>query len=251
MLRIKDNIANENPEIIILITPHGLNLDEKFILYEHNEFLGNYYRIIEKQSVVYGDLIQTKAWQGNVEFSKILKSFLDNHNIPIEGVTQGYPDYPLTLAWGESVPLFYLSEKLSTKIVILGIPRSRHTKILEMQKSLFSLGKLIFNFCKNREENISIIISGDLSHTHVEDGPYGYDPSSKLFDQLVTNWSTTLSKSTFDEILILQNTALACGMAGISMLQGISEENSLKNQFCFYDLPTYFGMIINHWKLLE
>ncbi|MCE7736411.1 MAG: hypothetical protein GPJ54_16140 [Candidatus Heimdallarchaeota archaeon] len=249
MEKIKEVLESESSELIILVTPHGLNLEDRFLIYEHNELIGHYYRILEKQSVVYGDLVDTKKWQGSQETSLQLKQFLTNCDIDIEGLTQGYADYPLTLAWGETVPLYYLPEELNQQILVIGVPRSRHDKIYNMQESLVKFGQSIIEFCKNHSKSTSIIFSGDLSHTHTEDGPYGYHQSSKEFDRLVQLWSTDPKREIFEEILELQKTALACGMAGISMLQGIADKYQIYLKTSYYDLPTYFGMIVNQWKL--
>lgn len=249
MEKIREILKQEKSEHLILITPHGLNLEDRFLIYEHNEFIGHYYKIIEKQSVVYGKLVDTKKWEGDQETSLKLKQFLISSGFDIDGLSQGYADYPLTLAWGETVPLFYLPENLGQRVIVLGIPRSRHEKIYSMQETLTKLGQAVIEFCENQEISTSIIFSGDLSHTHVEDGPYGYDSSSKEFDSLVQEWSKNPKRKTFEKILKLQKTALACGMAGISMIQGIVDKHEISINTSFYDLPTYFGMIVNHWEI--
>lgn len=250
MTEIQINMEKEKSEYIVLITPHGLNLEDQFLTYDHNSFNGNYYKIEEDVSVVYGQFVTTKSWLGDEEFSNRFREYLNKNNIEVKGLTQGYADYPLALAWGETVPLYYLPKTNKSKIIILGIPRSRHEKIFEIQKTLSELGSLLVEFCHSEEKTVSIIFSGDLSHTHIESGPYGFHPSSKTFDNLVQEWSKQPNRETFSKILDLQPTALACGMAGISMLQGIADKHQLMNNASFYDLPTYFGMIINHWKLM-
>lgn len=249
METIRKVMESESAELLVLITPHGLNLEDRFIIYEHNEFIGHYYKIIEKQSVVYGDLVETKKWQGSQEDSLKLKQYLIGCGLDIDCLTQGYADYPLTLAWGETVPLYYLPEKLGQRIIVLGIPRSRHEEIYTMQDTLVKLGQALIEFCKDQNNSTALIFSGDLSHTHIEDGPYGYDPSSKEFDRLVQVWSNNPKRETFEKILELQKTALACGMAGISMIQGIVDKYEISINTSFYDLPTYFGMIVNRWEI--
>ena len=36
------------------------------------------------------------------------------------------------------------------------------------------LGESIFEYLDHLNENVAVIISADLAHTHSEDGPYGY-----------------------------------------------------------------------------
>ncbi|OLS26160.1 MAG: hypothetical protein HeimC2_16520 [Candidatus Heimdallarchaeota archaeon LC_2] len=249
MEEIRNKLNEEDPEYVILITPHGFNLQNQYLIYLHNEFDGNYYVINEKESVVYGDLIESRKWSGDVMISHSLLNYLEEMKLDFNGLTLGYPDYPLTLAWGETVPLYYLPKDCKSKIVIIGIPRSRHEKINEIQDELCVLGQSIVDFCLKLKKKVSIIFSGDLSHTHLETGPYGFHESSKEFDSFVKDWSEKPTKDVFNKILNLQKTALACGIAGISMLQGIHDKYGLKNQFSIYDLPTYFGMVVNQWKL--
>lgn len=249
MEEIRKKLNEDDPEYVIVITPHGFNLQNQYLVYLHNKFDGHYYIINEKESVVYGDLIETRKWNGDESFSQSLLNYLEEINLNIRGLIQGYPDYPLTLAWGETVPLYYLPENSKSKIIIMGVPRSRHGKINEIQKDLFILGQSIIDYFIKLENKVSIIFSGDLSHTHIQEGPYGFHESSKEFDKLVKEWSENPEGEIFNKILFLQKTALACGMAGISMLQGIHEKYGLKKQISIYEVPTYFGMIVNQWKL--
>ena len=243
---ITKELEKEAPNIIILFTPHGLNLSSSFLMYQHNAFEGRYYQITPEDSVVYGDLKYLKQWVGDSELGEKLLSDLLAKNIKMEAVTQGNPDYPLTLAWGETVPLYYLPE-IGAKILVIGIPRSRHTDIQGIQGSLRNLADVILDFGQKLDKKVALVFSGDLSHTHIEAGPYGFHESSKPFDELVQKWVKSQSNEDYEKILELQPTALACGMAGMGMINQLFRKIKLENEIVFYELPTYFGMMVSRW----
>ncbi|MCH8905652.1 MAG: hypothetical protein IH840_01070, partial [Candidatus Heimdallarchaeota archaeon] len=173
---------------------------------------------------------------------------LQASGVKTEELVQGFEGYPLTLAWGEVVPL-YFSMKEETKLTILGVPRSRHEGIFDIQSELKKISNLLISLIRSKTERICLIFSGDLSHTHDPDGPYGYHDTSKPFDLLIQEWAREPNRETFEEFLELQPTALACGMAGMSILQGIFDNYQSTTQSVHYSLPTYFGMMTAHWSI--
>ena len=52
-----------------------------------------------------------------------------------------------------------------------------------MISELLELGTNMYNLLDNATEKVAVIISGDLAHTHLSDGPYGYSNASEPFDQ--------------------------------------------------------------------
>jgi aromatic ring-opening dioxygenase LigB subunit len=51
-----------------------------------------------------------------------------------------------------------------------------------MIPELQNLGKILFDKLDSLKENVAIIISSDLAHTHLNNGPYGYSPAAEPFD---------------------------------------------------------------------
>lgn len=251
MMKITDYIKNDNPDLIILITPHGYADMTDYLIYYHSKFQGFYYKIKPEDSVVYGDLYSTKFWDGDISNADLLIEVFENNQIPYRKLIQGGSDYAMTLAWGETVPLFYLPDGKSIPIIPIGVPRSRYDSLDKMQTDLDNIAKSLVDFSDNDNKKISIIISGDMSHTHIETGPYGFHETCTQFDELIQEWVKNLTDDELKRLLKLNKTALACGMAGICIIQYLSQKIGLNHEFSFYDCPTYFGMIISKWDIIS
>ena len=76
-------------------------------------------------------------------------------------------------------------------------------------------------------ECVGILVSGDLSHTHRADGPYGYSNASAAFDHAVRDvWAQQPCSPTGEQALLhearnLQPEAMSCGFTGLVMLHGV------------------------------
>ena len=125
MKAVGENFDKQKNDIIILITPHAHSISENYLIYGHNLYQSLYYKIDEKESVVFGEIYDQKIWKGNVEISSSLGKYMDNKGINADLLTQGSPDYPISLAWGETIPLSYLIDESSPEVIIIGLPRKR------------------------------------------------------------------------------------------------------------------------------
>lgn len=227
-------------EFIVLLTPHGTAVENEFLLYNHERFQGFYYHLNPDVSIVNGVPAESKEWSGDSNVNQEILSSLSQFEI-LE-LIQGGSTYPMTLAWGETVPLYYIQEK---KVIVISIPRRRYAGVEIMQEELFTFGRSLYQLLQGLKETYSIVISGDLAHTHLKGGPYGFSPTAVDFDEKVMVW--VKEPRNIDELLELNKTALSCGMAGICILQGIFDEKKFILQNSHYSCPTYFGMIVANW----
>jgi len=225
---------------VILLTPHGYNLEEDLVIYNHKQFQGSIFKL--EDSVVYGEAISQLEITGNTELNQ--KILQQTSELPIKVLTHGYPDYPMTLNWGEVVPLLYLQPLGKKRHSILCYPRTRHSDLDQVIAYNTKLAK----FLQDLDENVLLVISGDLSHTHQEDGPYGYHQISKPFDSMVNNWAQAGEDAQMDELLDMQPNALACGMAGMNLIHQLRKLGNYELVASRYAVPTYFGMGIYYWK---
>ena len=111
-------------------------------------------------------------------------------------------------------------------VVIWSNPERRYDEAPAMVPEILSLGAQIQKFIEDRPERIGVVISADLSHTHLADGPYGYSNASGLFDSAVGKWaqdpcSVNGSASLLTTCRKLQNDAKCCGFTGIVLLHGM------------------------------
>ena len=66
------------------------------------------------------------------------------------------------------------------------------------------------------------MISSDLAHTHLKNGPYGYSPDAEPFDEAISKWGKTLnSQFLIKEATSYSTNAKSCGFTGLVLLDGI------------------------------
>jgi aromatic ring-opening dioxygenase LigB subunit len=250
MLKLQEEIQKDDPELIVLLTPHGLAMDEAFGVYQSEHLRGDLPHL--SSSNVDGKIKERLQFPSDPAISSELISFLKEKKVNITSITLGSTSFPAPLAWGEIVPLYYLdSGEKKTKVIIISIPKKRFN-LDSFKNELMQLGHNLESFFQKKELRTALIISADLAHTHLEKGPYGYHPSADKLDHLVNQWITVLEKEfLIDQIYPLAETGLACGLAPITVFQGViqaTRESSWNGTLVSYAKPTYFGMSAAFFK---
>lgn len=246
MQQVGQGIKDQNIELLFLLSPHGYSLAHAFVVYLHERYQGLFYDLSE--SNVFGHIVGRMLWPGDKPMAEALLSAMQTSGVAAEGLVHGSPSYPLTLAWGESIPLHYAISGDNPRAVIIAIPRRRHTNLPEMQDELTCLGHLLLKTAHNYTGSVGVVISADLAHTHTAQGPYGFHESAAVFDDLVQTWARKPQRQILNELLRLQPTAMACGMAGLIVAQTILENVSFSCDMVTYAVPTYFGMMVARWR---
>ncbi|MHA2249626.1 MAG: DODA-type extradiol aromatic ring-opening family dioxygenase [Candidatus Kariarchaeaceae archaeon] len=247
MEKIQKEIKEDGIKLIFLTNPHGYSHPTDYLVYLHQIFEG--YQIFydeEKAS------IKQYVWPGNIQVAQLLIQMLRETGIPATPFIQADINYPLKLAWGETIPLSYFSGSEGPQVVIFGTPlnssKERKDELLEIGKFL----KLLGDAPVLENTPISIIISGDLSHKHDPNHEYGFHENSKIYDEMAVDWTKNPTNEKLDQLLELNETADGCGTFGMGILQGLfnfSADKKWSNSMSTYACPTYFGMIVSGWKL--
>lgn len=133
-------------------------------------------------------------------------------------------------------------EQTTVQYMILSMPHRRYDHAAEMVPELLKLGERVGQWIllKNattlpaanthryhpppQQESFSLVISGDLSHTHQASGPYGYSNTSEAMDRALGAWASDpcrFQDSLLETARQLQPEALSCGFTGYVFWQGI------------------------------
>ena len=274
------------PTILLLSTPHGMEVTNDFVLYQGSTGHGH----VDLGQDLHNNKTDRKHRRvllpHNVLLSpELTKDLLDSTLLDGQNVTglQNFADSePMPLRWGEVVPLLLLSLEhhhqnnntnstptastdkndkvhFSSSIpsaqdrqhMILSHPLRRYTEAPTMVQELLSLGRSIRAWADQRPEDIAILVSADLAHTHRADGPYGYSPASARFDAAVGAWADDPIRNShwlLEEAAGLQTKAQCCGFTGMVMLHGALSGNGEDNMFDSMVLAnqnaTYYGMMV-------
>ncbi|KAH9512743.1 hypothetical protein Btru_038083 [Bulinus truncatus] len=246
-LHVGKEIFTLNPDVIFLSTPHGISDLKNFVLYLNAKASG----YADTDNCKCPPCCYSASVDIDIELSQeIIQVVGFNRNIT--GISAfgppGQSDEFFPLRWGEVIPIHFLSNSTSLKVVILSHPSRRYSADVEMIPELLSLGSSIYSVLEKSTKKVSVIISADLAHTHDSHGPYGYSNTSEPFDQACGLWASTLNP---DALLVTAasfvDQALSCGFTGFVMLHGILQAAGLnvwKPELLVNHHPSYYGMMV-------
>jgi len=155
--RAAELVADMNPEVVLLVTPHGISLS--------SGALGVYIA-----TSACGNALWNDAWQDievsvplDGQLSGQLLDFVQKQGLKADGiVTFSMMEAPLR--WGEVVPLWFVKRKVdSDKVKYIVVSAGRRSEGFEV------IGKALHEFASNLHRRLVVVISGDLAHTHKMD----------------------------------------------------------------------------------
>ena len=257
-------ILSLDPHCIIVITPHGLSVEDVVTAYlgrrgsgfaEIGRDAGD--SSVEPYVVSFNDLRLDDA------NAKDLWTDLKGQGCSITALTSysGYEDVPLR--YGEIIPLSFFRPPLhghtlkdSTRYnngtppcLIMSLPNKRYTQGANMVEDMVAFGAKLSNSIENKmaSNRVVLIVSADLAHTHTSTGPYGFSPAAQPFDDCCAEWARTLfGPPLLEEAKTLLNDAKSCGYLGLVMLHGVLSQRSEAWDCSLHSIshPTYYGMMV-------
>ena len=245
---VGQTIADLNPDVIVLSTPHGIAAPEDFIFYLNPKGSGS----ADTDSCSCPPCCYNLSVSVDVKGTETLLSTLQADEEKVSFLTAfgppGEADVPFPLRWGEIVPLYFTKGILKqSKVIVLSHPSRRYTQAVEMIPELRRLGRSLYRALQSQPDKIVLVVSADLAHTHLKSGPYGYTTAAEPFDQACGRWAASLDS---DQLVVkaasFVNRALSCGFTGLVMLDGMLASSPVKWQSRLHvNLhPSYYGMML-------
>jgi AmmeMemoRadiSam system protein A len=227
-----------DPQVIILISPHGALFSDGIAVLHGQEVSGNL-------SAFGHPKIQMTCRIESTWVEDLLKASSDN-SIPVvayDSYAAKRFKYPYSLDHGALVPLQFIQEQMP-------IPKIVHlTYGLLSYSELYRFGRLLRTLYNHKSERTVIIASGDLSHALSDDGPYSYHPSGCVFDNLVVE---AIKAQAFDKILTLDeqliHDAKECGYRSLIMLMGMCAGVQVESHVLSYEGPFGVGYGVATFK---
>lgn len=111
-------------------------------------------------------------------------------------------------------------------------------------QQLITIGKIIAETAESSKKRVALIASTDQAHTHAPEGPYGYDGSAKIYDDMICD---IVKRDTLKELLNIDmklvDRAKPDSLWQMLILSGALQVKNLKGNLIVYEAPTYFGML--------
>ncbi|MBL7058707.1 AmmeMemoRadiSam system protein B [Patescibacteria group bacterium] len=220
MERVALLIANDKPETILLITPHGMHSNSSLVLNVAQQYILNFKD--------FGDFSNRLTFKPDVETMREIQNlFVGDENLILS--TEEALDF------GSSTPLFFIGDKYS-KANIIPI----HTSGQDLDVH-YQFGKKLQEVLVESEKRITIIVSAELSHRHSLNSPSGFLPQAKKFDQKVIQF---LQNKEYGKLLNVNKKnhedVHECGLRPIITLLGILDKYKHEANLIGYEKP--FGV---------
>jgi aromatic ring-opening dioxygenase LigB subunit len=227
-------IKKHRPRTIVVATPHGLRLDHTIgvVTTEYSE--GS---LKER-----GNVIEVRLRCDRQLARKILqearKAWLPTVGANY-GTDKGFTSC-MPMDWGTLVPLWFFGAKGRDKPKIVIVTPSREIPLAQ----LVDFGKIIAEVAESSQRKVAFVASADQGHAHDEKGPYGFNPASQKYDELIIK---AIRENNLKELLTLDpklvEDAKPDSLWQIAILAGVLERVRMKAKFVSYQAPTYFGLL--------
>jgi aromatic ring-opening dioxygenase LigB subunit len=214
------------PEAAIVVTPHGTLVDGHFGVVRSGGLSEHPNRFIA------GDYLY--AGPGDPELADACVRALQDDGLPVVGLTfattvAGESEMPID--WGAGIPLWFLRAPAVVVTPCRALSNDEHVRA----------GTALARATADRR--VAFIASADHGHGHTADGPYGFAPRSKEYDEQIVE----LVRTNRLEELVSWEAGFAVAAKADSFWQLLMLHGAIGDRFdaelLSYEAPTYFGML--------
>jgi aromatic ring-opening dioxygenase LigB subunit len=198
-------------DTVVVVTPHNVHVEGHFA-------------------------VATAAHVGKHEIDRELADAIVEHarndRLPVLRVSYGGNDpsqAELPLDWGTEVPLNFVNAR---QVVVVAPARDRPLA------EHIRLGAAVARATGGRD--VALIASADHGHAHDPDGPYGFHPAARQYDE---RFLELLEQEPLDfrPLVDLVDDAKADSLWQLLVLQGAIEGHA---ELLAYAAPSYYGMAV-------
>jgi aromatic ring-opening dioxygenase LigB subunit len=214
------------PEAVIVLTPHGINVDGHFAVVRSAQ--------LEGDASEWTDEDTTYVGAGDPALADACVKALQAASLPAVGITFGSTAAgasTMPLDWGALIPLWFMR----APAVVVSPCRTRSND--EHVRAGAALAEA------TGSRRIAVVASADHGHGHSQDGPYGFAADSAVYDERIqgivregrlgdlVEWEPAFAYS-----------AKADSFWQLLMLHG-AVGDGFDVELLSYEAPTYFGML--------
>jgi aromatic ring-opening dioxygenase LigB subunit len=221
------------PDVAIVLTPHNIHVEGAMAVVVAGTVAG----ALEGHPAV--------ALKSPVDrpLALAVRDAIAAAGIPVVGVSYGANDaaaagFPMD--WAVLVPLWFMGGRADPAIRVVVIAPARD---LTYEQHV-AAGRAIAAAAEASGSRVALIASCDHGHGHDENGPYGFTPKSREFDDLVVD---LIKRDDLGALLAMDRAlpvqAKADSYWQMLMLHGALAPGRWRGEFLSYEAPTYFGML--------
>jgi len=221
-----NRLVKTNPDTVVLISPHS-PLDARVFTARASVELAGDFREFYAPEV-------RLAFQNDLELLRAIKAASSEEGVELREIERDCP-----LDHGALVPLYYLKEAgWSGPLIVFGFTLQSNEKHL-------AFGRAISRAAEKLGRRVAVVASGDLSHRLIVGGPYEFEPTAHLFDELIVESITT---GDADKALSVDpdlcERAGECGYRSIVIALGSVDKDPRDHQVLSYEGPFGVGYMV-------
>lgn len=223
---LEQNLYLAQPDVVIVISPHGDALPDAFTINMNSSYESNFEE--------FGDLVTKVSWKPAMMLMDKFREHFKKSDFPVQMSSHDKLDY------GTSVPLFYLTQHMPDLAVVPFMPSSK----LDL-KTHFEFGKSMKEEIMASTQRIAVIASADLSHRVSEKSPEGLSPKGVAFDekiQEIMKESNPIGILDIDEEWLSE--ASTCSARVLAMTFGIMDGVHHQVDILSYEKPLGVGYLV-------
>jgi len=213
------------PEAVLVLTPHGLQVDGSFVVVRSGR--------LEGDASQWTDADTHLELEGDPELAAACVEAMRADGLPALGATFGSSlaaSSTMPLDWGVVIPLWFMRAPAVVVSPCRELPAELHVRA----------GAALARAVGDRR--VALVASADHGHGHRADGPYGFAPESAGYDERIVaaiRANRLADLATWDASL--PRAALADSWWQLLMLHG-AIGSGWDAELLSYEAPTYFGM---------
>ncbi|HEV2139384.1 MAG TPA: hypothetical protein VGR53_11140 [Nitrososphaerales archaeon] len=222
------------PDTIVIASPHNLRL-QKHIGVVISEYSSGELTAGRKQ-------IKLRA-RCDVALAKNIVAAAERLALPVVAANFGALEGPtsdLAMDWGTLVPLWFLLKGAGLECRLVIVTPSRGIPL----RQNFDFGRAVAEAAEKAEKRVAFVASADQAHTHLKNGPYGFDPRAKVYDRRVIK---AIQQQELDSIMGMGadfvEAAKPDSLWQLAILAGALEVVPMRGELISYQVPTYYGML--------
>jgi aromatic ring-opening dioxygenase LigB subunit len=221
------------PDVTIVLTPHNIHAERALAVVVAGAMAG---------TLEGGAAPISMRCPVDRELGVAIASAVGEAGVPIAAVSYGANDtaaavFPMD--WGTQVPLHFMGGRDDPPKPIVMIAPARDLS----WDAHVAAGRAIAKAARASGKRVALVASCDHGHAHDANGPYGFTPASKEFDDRVVE---LVKREALGELLEFDRAFVAEAKADsfwqMLMLHGAIDDR-WHGELLSYEAPTYFGML--------
>jgi aromatic ring-opening dioxygenase LigB subunit len=234
MAELERRFLAARPDSVIVLTPHSVHVEGAMAVVEAGRMAGG--------------LAQWGAPQITLEaavdrpLAEIVKISLRAAGTPVVGVSYGGnnpTEAVMPMDWAVLIPLWFMGGRAQPPIPVVVVSPARDLT----PEAHVRAGRAIAEAAAASGKRVALVASADHGHGHLESGPYGFRPESKVYDDRVVE---LVQAGRLDDLMKISQDEVAAAAADswwqMLMLSG-AVRAGWRHEFLSYEAPTYFGML--------